>query len=278
MSYFKDKVAIVTGGASGIGRALCQELGQRETTVVVADINHQRSQQTASALSAAEGTAQAALLDVSNAEDVQTLVEQTVSTYGHLDFMFNNAGITIGGEIRDMALEHWQCIFATNLWGVIYGTTSAYRVMVDQGFGHIVNTASIGGLTPVPMGTAYAATKHAVVGLSTSLRTEGAGLGVKVSVVCPGHIKTNTSERAIMVTKVKDEEALNRLMTAGGLVATAEYCARVILRGVRRNKAIITVTPLAGLVWWLYRLSPDLVIFLFQKMARALQALRADSA
>jgi NAD(P)-dependent dehydrogenase (short-subunit alcohol dehydrogenase family) len=278
MNHFKDKVAIVTGGASGIGRALCEELGRRGASVIVADINHQRGQQVASALIAAGGTAYAAPLDVSNAGDVQTLVNQTVSTHGQLDFIFNNAGITIGGEFRDMKPEHWQRIFATNLWGVIYGTTSAYRVMVDQGFGHIVNTASIGGLTPVPLGTAYAATKHAVVGLSTSLRTEGAGLGVKVSVVCPGHVKTSTSETAVMVTKVKDEEALNRLMTAGGLVATPAYCARVILRGVRRNKAIITVTPLAGFAWWLYRISPGLMIFLFQKMARTLQALRADSA
>jgi len=278
MSYFKDKVAIVTGGASGIGRALCEELSRRETSVIIADINHRRCQQVTSALTAAGGTAYAVPLDVSNAEDVQALVNKTVSTYGHLDFMFNNAGITIGGELRDMALEHWRRIFETNLWGVIHGTTSAYRVMVDQGFGHIVNTASIGGLTPVPLGTAYAATKHAVVGLSTSLRTEGAGLGIKVSVVCPGHIKTNASERAIMVTKVKDEEALNRLMTAGGLVATPEYCARVILRGVRRDKAIITVTPLAGFAWRLYRLAPGLVIFLFQKMAHTLQSMRADSA
>jgi short-subunit dehydrogenase len=106
--------------------------------------------------------------------------------------MLNNAGIALGGEVRDMDLEHWRRILDVNLWGVIHGTTAAYQVMVKQGFGHIVNTASLGGLIPEPMATAYATTKHAVVGLSTSLRAEAAELRVKVSVVCPGFVQTRT--------------------------------------------------------------------------------------
>jgi NAD(P)-dependent dehydrogenase (short-subunit alcohol dehydrogenase family) len=132
--------------------------------VVVADINAGGAGQVASTITTASGRARAAHLDVSRAEDVQKLIDETASKHGQLDFMFNNAGIAMGGEVRDMDLEHWRRILDVNLWGVIYGTTAAYRVMTQQGFGHIVNTASLGGLIPEPMATAYATTKHAVVG------------------------------------------------------------------------------------------------------------------
>jgi NAD(P)-dependent dehydrogenase (short-subunit alcohol dehydrogenase family) len=121
---------------------------------------------------------------------VQELVDETVRDYGRLDYMFNNAGIGMGGEVRDMDLEHWRRVLEVNLWGVTCGTSAAYEEMVRQGFGHIVNTASLAGLIPLPMVAAYCATKHAVVGLSASLRAEAAALGIKVSVVCPGFVET----------------------------------------------------------------------------------------
>lgn len=275
MDHFDRKTAIVTGGASGIGQALCQELGRRGAMVIVADINEPEAGQVATSIVGAGGRAGARGVDVSQGSQVQALVDSVVSAQGHLDFIFNNAGHTIGGELQDMRPEHWQRIMDTNLWGVIHGTNSAYRVMVTQGSGHIINTASIGGLVPVPMGTAYAAGKHAIVGLSTSLRTEAADRGIKVSVVCPGHVETPIDESALFVTRVKDQEALQRLMTPGGRMP-ADRCARAILRGVERNQAIITVTPQARLVWWLYRLSPDLLITVFRKLARDLHALRMD--
>ncbi|MCP4591902.1 MAG: SDR family oxidoreductase, partial [bacterium] len=210
MSKFQAKIAIVTGGASGIGQALCKELARRgAASVVVADVNAEVAREVAEAITTAGGRARAAELDVTQAEAVQALVEQTVSEHGRLDYMFNNAGIAIEGEVRDMTLDQWRRIVDVNLWGVIYGTTSAYRVMVGQGFGHIVNTSSGAGLAPVALGTAYSATKHAVVGLSTLLRAEGAGLGVKVSVVCPGAIRTGIVDASVYVTDVKD--ALDRL-------------------------------------------------------------------
>jgi NAD(P)-dependent dehydrogenase (short-subunit alcohol dehydrogenase family) len=276
MEHFAGRVAIVTGGASGIGRALCEALSQHGAAmVVVADINAEGAQQVASGIAAAGGRAHAVAVDVSQAEAVQQLVADTVSTQGRLDYMFNNAGVTIGGEARDMELEHWQRTLDVNLWGVIYGTISAYKVMVTQGFGHIVNTSSVGGLVPVPMGTAYAAAKHAVVGLSTSLRAEGAGLGVQVSVVCPGFVHTGVAESAIMVTPVRDEEAMFALSPAR--MMSAEDCARVILRGVVRNQAIIPVTALARVSWWLYRLHPGVLNVLFRKrIVDSFRALRSE--
>src|SRR5574341_1086121 len=186
MDYYKDKVAIVTGGASGIGRALCEDLGRRGAQIVAADINMEGAEKAVTAIISAGGRAQAARLDVTKAEDVRRLVRETASKHGRLDFMFNNAGIVSIGDSRDMDLEHWQRILDVNLMGVLYGTTAAYTLMARQGFGHIVNIASSAGLIPVPLLTPYVTTKFGVVGLSHSLRLEGVRLGVKVSVVCPG--------------------------------------------------------------------------------------------
>ena len=276
MAKFEGRVAIVTGGASGIGRGLCEALGQLGALVTVADLDHEGAEQVAGAIQSSGGEAHAAKIDVTRHTEVEALVEAVARNHGRLDYMFNNAGITVGGEFRDTTLEHWQAALDVDLWSVVYGTMSAYRHMVRQGSGHIVNTSSIGGLLPVPIGTPYAAAKHAVVGFSTSLRTEGAGLGVKVSVVCPGHVETSVSDRAIYATQFSSEEALAQIMARGRTMSAAD-CAQIILRGVARNRAIITVTPAARLVWWAYRLSPGAVIYLFQRMARQLRDLRVET-
>ena len=274
MDGFKDRVAIVTGGAAGIGRALCEELGRRGAVVIVADINAEGARQVASAIAAAGDRAHAAHLDVSRAEQVQQLVATTTLEHGRLDYMFNNAGIGLVAELRDASLEHWRRILDVNLWGVIYGATAAYQVMVKQGFGHIVNTSSAAGLLPAALGTAYAASKHAVVGLSTSLRAEAAALGVKVSVVCPGLVRTNIWN-AVTYVRVNPEAV--KATVSSIKMSEAADCARVILRGVARNQAIIVVTPLARLSWWLYRLYPALYDLLVRKMVGDFRALRSQA-
>ncbi|MFB0533577.1 MAG: SDR family NAD(P)-dependent oxidoreductase [Anaerolineae bacterium] len=272
MDQFRDKVAIVTGGASGIGRALCQELGQRGAVVMVADINAEGAQQVASAIATTGGRARAAYLDVSQAEDVQRLVDETASEHGRLDYMFNNAGIAMAGEVRDTSLLQWRRLVDVNLWGVIYGTTAAYSLMVRQGFGHIVNTASLAGLVSFPALTPYAATKHAIVGLSTSLRAEAAGLGVKVSVICPGHVRTGIYDVAT-VLKASREDAWALIPFNAMEAARA---ARVMLRGVARNRAIIIFPFHTRLPWWLHRLHPSLSAIWGSRVVRMFRALRRD--
>jgi NAD(P)-dependent dehydrogenase (short-subunit alcohol dehydrogenase family) len=250
MDEFKDKVALVTGAASGIGRALCEELSRRGATLVLADINREGVERVASDLTRNGGRASAAHLDVSRIEDVQAVIGDAVSRHGRLDFMFNNAGIGLAGEVRDLDIDHWRRIVDINLWGMICGTTSAYSVMVKQGFGHIVNTASLAGLIGYPTMTPYSTTKFAVVGLSTSLRAEAKGLGVKVTAVCPGFIQTGIFASAATVGVSMDD--LLAKLPFKPIDATS--AARIILRGVARNKAII-VFPLYGrLVWWLRRM------------------------
>jgi short-subunit dehydrogenase len=189
-------------------------------------------------------------------EDIQKVVDGTLSGNGHLDFMFNNAGVTICGEVRDLDLAHWERMINVNLWGVIHGTNAAYRVMIEQGFGHIVNIASLDGLMPMPMAAPYTAAKHAIVGLSTTLRLEAEELGVKVSVACPGAVQTGVLEAAEFVG-VKREGAMEEM--SAFKMMDADECARAILRGVSRNEAIILDGAIHNRIfWWLYRLSPTL--------------------
>lgn len=266
MKTYRDKVAIVTGAASGIGKALSEELGKYGAEVIVTDMNAEGAKDVAERIGQAGGRAEAVQLDVTMEDAVTGLVQRTVAEKGRLNYMFNNAGIGIGGEVQNIPLDHWRRIMDVNLWGVIYGTLSAYRVMLKQGFGHIVNTASTAGLVPVPLLLAYSMTKHAVVGLSTGLRAEGAELGVKVSVVCPGFIDTPIFDRTTYVNTTK--ELTWSVLPPGVKLMRPEDCARTALRGVSRNKSIIPVQSPAYIMWWLNRISPRIMDGQMQKSVK----------
>jgi NAD(P)-dependent dehydrogenase (short-subunit alcohol dehydrogenase family) len=143
------------------------------------------AEEAAAEIRAGGGKATAADVDVSDYSAVEQVVREMLSGTGRLDYMFNNAGIAVGGAFSLNSIDDWNRIIDVNLLGVINGVQAAYQVMLKQGFGHIVNTASMAGLLPAPAGVAYAATKHAVVGLSRSLRIEAAFDSIRVSVLCP---------------------------------------------------------------------------------------------
>ena len=252
MREFDGKIAIVTGGASGIGLAVAQALARRGATVIVADIDAAPAREAAGRIVARGGRADGAAVDVSDAAAVSMLVDETVARHGRLDYMFNNAGVSMACEMRDTTLDDWDRIVRVNLHGVINGVQAAYARMVQQGHGHIVNTGSIAGLVPFPLSVVYNTTKHAVVGLSTSLRTEAAGLGVKVSVVCPGFIDTPLKHK-LTYRNMDKEASLKALPFA---MYSADACAADILRGVEQNQALIVTPQHARLLWGLYRLAP----------------------
>jgi len=271
MDYFKNKVAIVTGGASGLGLALCEELGKRGAKVVPVDINQEGAQKVASGITDAGGEAISAYLDVTLYENAERIVKDIVNKYGHLDLMFNNAGTAIQGETRDLAAHHWRNAIEVNLLGVIYGAISAYSVMEKQGSGQIVNISSLAGLIPVPKEIPYCTSKWAIVGFSNSLRVEGTDLGIKVNLVCPGIMHTPIHESTSLVNVDKDKLPLP--MPKKYYVNPAK-AAKDILRGVERNKSIIIFPFYARLIWWLYRLNPFIFEFVFRKMIRDFRKIR----
>ena len=268
MDAFRGKVAIVTGGASGMGRAVCEELGRRGAKlVVVADIQARGAEKVASGISTAGGNARPVHLDVSIGEDFQKVVQETFAEQGRIDYLFNNAGIGIAGEMRDMLPEHWKRIIDVNLHGVLHGTTATYPLMIRQGFGHIVNTASLAGLIPGPMETGYALTKHAVVGLSTSLRFEAAPFGVKVSVVCPGVIDTPIFETSVIVSPV-DRVKFNAKIKSIFKAMDPAKAGEEILAGVEKNRPIIVFPTHARILWWLSRIHPSCTNLLGRKFVK----------
>jgi NAD(P)-dependent dehydrogenase (short-subunit alcohol dehydrogenase family) len=202
---------------------------------------------------------------------VQCVVDDTVSRFGRLDLMFNNAGVGIAGEVRDLEPAHWRRVIDVNLWGTIAGTQAAYRVMLRQGHGHIVNIASLGGLIPFPSSVPYAATKHAVVGLSQSLRAEAQLLGVRVSAVCPAFVESGIYRNSIVVNAQREKV----VAAIPFKLVPARVAAVKILDGVARNKAVI-VFPWYGRVFWrLYRLHPALLAPMLRQMIADFRAARA---
>jgi NAD(P)-dependent dehydrogenase (short-subunit alcohol dehydrogenase family) len=264
------RVAIVTGGASGIGRALGAALVRRGDQVVLADVEGAAGVQVAEQLTAVgPGAASAAAVDVRDAETVAALVTDTAARHGRLDLMFNNAGLGIGGPVEELDVAHWDRAIDVNLRGVVHGVHAAYPVMLRQGFGHIINTASMAGLLPTPGSAPYSTTKWAVVGLSLSLRGEAARRGVRVSVVCPGPVDTPILDKGIPddLPRVPTAEAtdLRAMFTelSGGHLCSADALAADVLRGVDRNRPIIVAPRQARIVYRLLRLSPALTARLY---------------
>ena len=266
---YRDAVAIVTGAASGIGRALSRNLAQRGAHVVLADLQDDVAQQVAAEIRGAGGSAESRPLNVTDFDAVSALVNDVAKARGRLDYIFNNAGIAVLGEAKNYEIGSWKRVLDVNLHGVIHGVQAAYQVMIPQGFGHIVNTASITGLVPMTGLLSYATAKHAVVGLSNALRVEAEELGINVTVLCPGAIETAIVSGGKFGQDLRPvSQDIQRQLWERLHPISAEECARQALDAVARNKAIAVIPKWWKGLWRLYRLSPNLGLRVARKYHR----------
>jgi NAD(P)-dependent dehydrogenase (short-subunit alcohol dehydrogenase family) len=199
MKEFKDKIAVITGAASGIGRGIAERCVQEGMKVVLADVEEPALAQTEQELRSAGATVLAVKTDVSSAADVEALAQKSIDAFGEVHLLFNNAGVGAGSTIWESSLADWQWVMGVNLWGIIHGLRVFVPIMLTQDTEcHIVNTASVAGLLPYHPAAPYQVTKHAVVALSEQLYYS---LGennakVKTSVLCPGWVNTQIVDSA----------------------------------------------------------------------------------
>jgi NAD(P)-dependent dehydrogenase (short-subunit alcohol dehydrogenase family) len=193
MQELNGKVAVVTGGASGIGLAMARRFAREGMKLVLVDIEAGALEKARAQLAAAGAEVLAQGVDVSNADQMDGLAEAVLAHFGAVHVVCNNAGVATGGPMWELTTADWEFAMRPNLWGVIHGVRVFTRHLIAQNEGHIVNTASLAGLVSVPGVGPYNVTKHAVVTLSETLHGELAALGsrVGVSVLCPGFVKTN---------------------------------------------------------------------------------------
>lgn len=223
-----DKVSLITGAGSGIGRASAIAFAREGARVVVSDVKAEGGEETVSRISEIGGQAIFVPADVSRAGDVETLVQSTVQQFGRLDCAFNNAGIS-GGQVRihEYSEEDWDRVIDINLKGVWLCLKYEIIQMLEQGGGAIVNTASTMGLVGGAGSASYGASKHGVVGLTKNAAVDYAQAGIRVNAVCPGHIRTPMTEQGTLLVPGNEERIIAR-HPIGRLGAPEEIAETVV--------------------------------------------------
>ena len=258
-------VSLVTGGASGLGRALAQALAARGGRVVIVDRSPDVHRAARELSAGGSAPVSAIELDIRDGPAIGGAVAAVLAEHGHLDLLVNNAGVMRPGDALDLTAEAWDEVFDTNVRGTVNTIRACYPAMVARRNGQILNIASISGLVPGPLNTPYATSKHAVVGLSLSLRAEAAAYGVRVSVACPSAVGTPLLQAHDPPSGRMDESPMPALwkrraawLTMGlpGRSATCESTVEQILAGLLRDAAVIP-TGHARTAWRIARVSPD---------------------
>lgn len=247
------KRVFVTGGASGLGRALAARYARAGWRVCVGDVQEGKGREVAAGLRAAGATAECLRCDVTRDGDVEAAADWLDRAWGGVDLVFNNAGVAVGGPVEAVPVDDWRWIVEVNLLGVVRGCRTFAGRFKAQGGGHLVNVASLAGLVHPPLMAPYNATKAAVVALSETLYAELAPHGVAVSVVCPAFFRTNLIDTARVIPPATRATA-ERLVA--GARRGADEVAEVVYRGVARRRFRILTEAEGRAIWPLKRLLP----------------------
>ena len=264
MSYYKGKVAVITGAGSGIGRELARLLAAQGARLAISDIDDAGLAATRQLCGNAE--VRTYRLDVAKREQVFGHADEVKGDLGAADFLFNNAGVTLIATVEHSTIEEIEWLLDINLWGVIYGTKAFLPMMLERRSGCIVNLSSIFGLVGVPTQSAYNMSKFAVRGLTESLWRELEGTGVRAVSVHPGGIRTNIDKAGRMGRNAGEYER-ELFATVGSLLVTPpEQCAGDILRGVERGAKRILTGKSSRLVELASRIAPRSYGVLFKRL------------
>ena len=264
MGFFSKKIApsqqayaVVTGAGSGIGRSFAMELARRGGTVVCADIHLETAQETVDLIqSLTSSNAYAVQCDVGLKEDVKALAEQAEQLLGHpVTLLINNAGVGLGGKFDEVSLGDWQWCMHVNLWGVIHGCHYFVPQFKQQGFGAIINVASVAGFTAAPEMTAYNVTKASVLALSETLSAELRSANIRINVLCPTLVPTNIMKNGRLP---KSYSGLADQLLMNHAFIDSEQVAKKTLNQLDANKLYTIPQPDAKLFWWMKRISPQL--------------------
>jgi short-subunit dehydrogenase len=247
----KDRVAVITGASSGIGRAAALALAREGVQVVLGARRMDRLREAAETIQRAGGKARALRTDVTEPGEVGRLVDEAVAAFGRLDILVNNAGLGYFGPLESMPREEIRHLFEVNVMGTIHGIQAAVPVMRSQRSGHIINISSVLGKRATPGSAVYAATKFAQVALTESLRLELADAGIDVSVICPVTTTTEFFAVATARSPMKHDPA--------GPVYSAEQVAEIIVRCARRPRAEVIIYPPVRLMVVLNAVWPGLM-------------------
>lgn len=245
--------AVVTGAASGLGRAFCAQLLQRGATILAADINLEAMERTARELGS--DRIHPWRCDVAQISEVEAMADEAERVLGGVDLVINNAGVAAGGDVGDVPIDAWQWIVGINLMGVVHGCHVFTPRFRKRRAGHILNVASAAGLISAPKMAPYNATKAAVVALSESMFAELGGSGVGVSVLCPTFFRTNIGTSARVTGDDGTQGMIDKLMDRSPI--QANEVAQIALDGCAKGDFYIVPHRDGRMLWRIKRLSPS---------------------
>jgi NAD(P)-dependent dehydrogenase (short-subunit alcohol dehydrogenase family) len=270
---FKGKVAVVTGAASGIGRALAVGFAKRGSDVAICDVNEVGLEETRHEVERLGRKVFSQRLDVADREAFHRFADAVIAHYGRVDFVVNNAGVAVAETVLESTYEDWEWIMGINFWGVVHGTKAFLPHMVERNSGSIVNVSSIFGIIAVPTQGLYNATKFAVRGMTEALRHELEGTGVHVACVHPGGINTNIVRNARYhkgPDGTRDKEAsVERFKKIAR--TTPAQAAETILRGIERREPRILIGTDAKILDGIQRSAPVRYWSLFGAISKVLE-------